>query len=234
MSFLQGQETLTIVQWILRATMGFFFLLIIAKVLGQRTIAQLRILDFAIVLVIGDIIAHPLSDEHIGVIGAAISSIALAAIYISIVFSILKFPSLRKLINSAPIIIVKDGKIIYKGLERARISIDILLEELRKEKVINIEKVALAIFESDGKISVFMDSSNNPATVSQLNLFVEPFELPKVVIKEGKINNNQLKEINKNEQWITSKVEELYQTNVKNILLATIDSKGNLVLFLYR
>ena len=63
MDFLQAQETLTNMEWIFRAIIAFFFLLIVAKVLGQRTISQLRLLDFVIALVIGNIIAHPLSDE---------------------------------------------------------------------------------------------------------------------------------------------------------------------------
>jgi uncharacterized membrane protein YcaP (DUF421 family) len=52
MDFFQSQESLTAVEWILRAVVGFFFLLIVTKVLGQRAISQLRPLDFAIALVI--------------------------------------------------------------------------------------------------------------------------------------------------------------------------------------
>ena len=69
MDFLQAQETLTNMEWIFRAIIAFFFLLIVAKVLGQRTISQLRLLDFVIALVIGNIIAHLLSDENLGLKG---------------------------------------------------------------------------------------------------------------------------------------------------------------------
>jgi len=72
MDFLQGQETLTIMEWALRAIIAFFFLVIVAKVLGQRSISQLRLLDFVIALVIGNIIAHPLSDEELGLEGSMI------------------------------------------------------------------------------------------------------------------------------------------------------------------
>lgn len=53
MDFLYSQETLTTFDWILRAIIAFSFLLIIAKLLGQRSISQLRLLDFVITLVIG-------------------------------------------------------------------------------------------------------------------------------------------------------------------------------------
>jgi uncharacterized membrane protein YcaP (DUF421 family) len=234
MDFLQSQETLTTIQWILRAVIAFFFLLTVAKLLGQRTISQLRLLDFIIALVVGNIIAHPLSDEKLGLKGSMISTIVLVVLYLGGVFAILKFPSLRKLINSSPITIVQDGEILYKGLKKARISIDVLLEELREEKVEDVKKVALAIWEADGKISVFLHPKYEPITPSSFQMETEPFNLPKTIIKEGKINSMELKESHRDEDWVVSHLESLYQTEVKNVLLATVDKKGDLKVFLYK
>jgi uncharacterized membrane protein YcaP (DUF421 family) len=234
MDFLQGQETLTTIEWILRAIIAFFFLLTIAKLLGQRTISQLRLLDFVIALVIGNIIAHPLSDEHLGLKGSIISTTVLVVLYLGGIFSILKFPSLRRLINNSPITIVQDGEILYKGLKKARISIDVLLEELREEKVEDVKKVALAIWEPDGKISVFLHPKYEPITPSFFEMETAPFNLPRTIIKEGKINSKELKQLHRDECWVVSSLENLYQTEVKNVLLATLDNKGTLKVFLYK
>ena len=234
MNFLQGQDTLTTIEWILRAIIAFFFLLTVAKVLGQRTISQLRLLDFVIASVIGNIIAHPLSDEHLGLKGSITSTIVVVILYLGGIFSIIKFPSLRKLINSSPITIVQDGEILYKGLNKARITIDVLLEELREEKVDDVKKVALAIWEADGKISVFLQPKYEPITPSSLQMETEPFNLPRTIIKEGKIISKELNQIHRDEGWVISSLESLYQTEVKNVLLATLDMKGNLNIFLYR
>lgn len=234
MNFLQGQETLTNIEWILRAIIAFFFLLTVAKLLGQRTISQLRLLDFVIALVIGNIIAHPLSDEHLGLKGSIISTIVLVALYLCSIFSILKFPSLRRLINSSPITIVQDGEILYKGLKKARISIDVLIEELRQQKVDDVKKVSLAIWEADGNISVFLHPKYEPITPSTLQIETESFNLPRIIIKEGRINFKELKQTSRDEGWVVSNLENLYQTEVKNVLLATLDNKDNLKVFLYK
>ena len=234
MDFLIGQDSLTTTQWILRAIIAFFFLLTVAKLLGQRTISQLRILDFVIALVIGNIIAHPLSDEHLGLKGSILSTIVLVLLYLLGVFSTLKFPFLRKLVNNSPITIVQDGEILYKGLKKARISIDELLEELREEKVVDVKRVALAIWEADGKISVFLHPKYEPITPSFLEKETEPFDFPITIIKEGKINPEELKQVHKDESWVSSSLERLYQTDVKNVLLATLDKKGKLNVFLYK
>lgn len=234
MDFLQGQQTLTTIEWILRAIIAFFFLVVVAKLLGQRTISQLRILDFVIALVIGNIIAHPLSDEHLGLKGSMITTIVLVVLYLCGIFGILKSPFLRRILNNSPIIVVQNGEILYKGLKKARISIDELLEELREEKVADVKKVALAIWEADGKISVFLHPKYEPITPSTYLMEIEPFYLPKTIVKEGKIDFKELKQIQKDEYWVVSSLENLYQTEVKNVLLGTVDSKGNLQAFLYK
>ncbi|KQL21692.1 DUF421 domain-containing protein [Cytobacillus solani] len=233
MDFFQGQETLTSFEWILRAIVAFFFLLIVTRVLGQRAISQLRPLDFAIALVIGNIIAHPLSDENLGLKGSIITTIVLVVFYLGGIFIILKWAWFRRLITPAPITIVENGEIIYNGLKKARISLDVLLEELREEKIEDVKKVALAIWEADGKFSVFLDPKYEPLTPSLIQMETQPFDFPKTIIKEGKINSQELKEIQKSEEWVISSLKSLYQAEVKNVLFATLDSQDNLKVFLY-
>lgn len=134
MDFLHGQETLSTIDWILRAIIAFFFLLAIAKLLGQRSISQLRLIDFAITLVIGNIIAHPLSYEKLGLEGSIITTLVLVILYICGVFITLKFPSLRRLVDSPPITIVQNGEILHDGLKKARISIDVLTRRITWRK----------------------------------------------------------------------------------------------------
>lgn len=234
MDFFQSKETLTAMEWVFRAITAYFFLLVVAKVLGQRTISQLRLLDFVIALVIGNIIAHPLSDEHLGLEGSMITTVVLVILYLVNLFGILRFPFLRNIINSSPIKIVENGEILHKGLNKARISIDVLLEELREEKVDDVKKVALALWEADGKISVFLLPQYEPVTPSSLQIKTEPFDFPRTIIKEGKIISNELKQSNNDKGWVISSLKNSYQTEVKNVLLATIDTKGSLKVFLYK
>ncbi len=234
MDFFYGQEALTIISWILRAIVAFFFLLTVAKLLGQRAISQLRLLDFVIAIVIGNIIAHPLSDEKLGLEGSLITTLVLVILYLGGIFSTLKFPPLRKLINNPPITIIQNGEILYKGLKKARISIDVLLEELREKKVDDMKKVALATWEPNGNFSVFLHPEYEPLTPSSLHIETEPFNFSRTIIKEGKIDFKKLKELHKDEVWVVSKLESLYQTEVKNVLLATLDNKDSLKVFLYK
>ncbi|MBT2736709.1 DUF421 domain-containing protein [Bacillus sp. ISL-7] len=234
MNFFHSQETLSIIEWILRAIIGFFFLLIVAKIMGQRAISQLRLLDFVIALVIGNIIAHPLSDEHLGMKGSMITTVVLVALYTGGILVSLKSALIDKFLDPAPFPLIKEGEIIYKALKKARISVNHLLAELRKEKVEDIKKVALALWESDGKLSIFLDPQYAAITPSTYQMKTEPFDLPQTVIKEGKIVHHTLKEKNKDEGWLVHTLNQTHQTEIQNVLLATIDGKNNLKVFYYK
>lgn len=234
MDFFQSQETLTVIEWALRALVAFLFLVIVAKVLGQRAISQLRLLDFVIALVIGNMVAHPLSDEHLGMEGSLISTAVIVVLYLCGVFMVLRWPRFRRLVTHKPVIIVQNGEILEKGLKKARISIDVLLEELREGKVKDIKTVAIAFWEADGNISFFLDPKYEGVTNEALKIETEPFDFPRIVIKEGIVNYKELKEVGRDEAWITSNIKKLYNTEVENILLASLDRKGNMTVLLYK
>ncbi|RHW39130.1 DUF421 domain-containing protein [Neobacillus notoginsengisoli] len=234
MDFYQSQSNLTALEWVLRAVVAFVFLVIVAKVLGQRAISQLRLLDFVIALVIGNIIAHPLSEEQLGLQGSMISTTVLVALYSGGVFLILKWPWFRSLVNHPPITIVKNGTIVYDGLKKARISLDVVLEEMREKKITDVKKVALAVWEADGRMSFFLDPKYEAVTPAALGLNTEPFNLHRVIIKEGVFNVQELRKTQKDEEWVVSRLDRIYQAKVKDVLLATLDHNGNLSVFFYQ
>jgi len=234
MGIFRSQESITTIEWVLRAVIAYFFLMVVAKAMGQRAISQLRLLDFVMALVIGNIIANPLSDDKLGLEGSIITTIVLVVLYLVSLTLILRFPSIRRLIDPPPIVLVQDGKILHQGLRKARISIDALLEELREQKAADVQKVALALWEADGKISVFLQPQYEPVTPSFFQVEAEAFDAPRIIVKEGIINYKELKQLNKDEDWVVSTIEGLYQTKLKNVLLATLDKKGTLKVFLYK
>ncbi|WEA41393.1 DUF421 domain-containing protein [Lysinibacillus fusiformis] len=233
MDFFQSQESLTAIQWVLRAIVAFFFLLFATKIMGQRSISQLRLLDFAMAITLGNIIAHPLSDEGLGMKGSMITITVLVFLYLIGVFLSLKWITFRHFIDAPPIPLIKNGKIISKNLRRARISVDFLLTELRKEKIEEVQNVALALWEPDGSISSFLHTQLQTTTRTDLNLKPQPFFLPIILSKEGKIDYRELQKTKHTEDWLHEQLTTTHKVNIKNILLATIDQHDNLQIFLY-
>ncbi|MFD0049943.1 DUF421 domain-containing protein [Actinomycetes bacterium NPDC127524] len=231
MDFFKAQGTLETAEWILRAVYSFFFLILSAKCMGRRAISQMGLLDFIMALIIGNILAHPLSDPRLGIKGSSISMSVLVFLYTSISFLSLKWKTLRYIIDPPPFPLIKDGRIVYRNLWRARISLDYLLASLRGEKITDPKKVALALWEQNGSVSCFLKPEHDPVTPKQFKLQVAPFYMPVTVIKEGKVIEEELKLIGKDMNWLLQKVDS---AEIKNILLAVHTQDDKLDLFYYK
>lgn len=226
LDFFMGQDTLTTVEWILRSITGFVFLLLAAKLMGQRSISQLRFLDFIIALVLGNIIAHPLSDERLGLKGSITATVVLITLYIATTWLGLKWSLFKRYLDPQPITLIKNGQIHFHNLSIAKISIDFLFCELRKEKVEDIKKVSLAVWEPGGTISVFMDTQYQPLTPADIKLETRPFAITQPIIIEGKIDLSLLKELGKDPNWLKNKIAPTY-SEIRDVILATIDDNEN-------
>lgn len=88
----------------------FFFLLIVTKLMGERSISQLRLVDFTIALILGNVLAHPLSDEGLGMKGSLITTTVLMVLYILFVQLTLKWKAFRKWSEPTPIHSSNTGK----------------------------------------------------------------------------------------------------------------------------
>lgn len=230
MDFLESQESLTTIEWILRSIVSFTFLLLVTKFMGQRSISQLRFLDFVIALILGNILAHPLSDERLGLKGSMISTCVLVALYVAATWLSLRWPLFKRYLDSPPLDLIKNGQIQFINLSVARISIDYLFSELRKAKVDDLQKVARALWEPGGTLSIFLDTQYQPLTPADMNLKTVPFSLKRPIIYEGKVDLGLLQEMGKDRAWLKEKISPNYK-EFNDVPLAIIDENENVSVY---
>ncbi|MDQ8736615.1 DUF421 domain-containing protein [Paenibacillus sp. LHD-38] len=226
MDFFESQESLSSIEWILRSIVSFVFLLLVVKMMGQRSISQLRLLDFIVAMTLGNIIAHPLSDENLGLMGSMITTITLILLYVSATWLSLRWPLFKRYLDPPPLKLIENGQIQFHNLTIARISIDFLFSELRKEKVEDVQKVSLAVWEPGGTISVFVTPQYQPLTPADMKLQTQPFTLTRPIIFEGKVDMPLLKELGKDLFWLEKKIAPTY-ANIRDVILATVDDNEN-------
>lgn len=138
----------------------------------------------------------------------------------------------RKLFDGKPTILIQNGIIVEKGLEKAKININDLLEECRLKDVFNISKIEFAILETNGKLSILLKSDNQPLTPKDMNIVSKYDGYCINFIIDGKILFDNLKKANKSEEWIELQLKELKINNISQVLLGFIDSNEKLVCYM--
>ena len=131
--------------------------------------------------------------------------------------------------DGSPSIVIQNGKIRIDELCKARYNINELLEKLRIQVYPNIADIEFAILETSGHLSVVPKSQKRALTPEDLQIDTKYEGLPVPLILDGKIQYDNLKEINLDEDWLISELAKFNITDVKKVFLASLDTEGKLL-----
>lgn len=228
MPFWEGQETLTPLQWVIRAAVMYTWLLFIAKLMGQREVGRLTLFDFVISIIIGTVSASPLTNSRTDVSGAIIAVSTLGAFDIALSYLSLWNAKFRRVVQDEPIVLVQNGQLLEDTMRRTRFNLDDLLAELRQNNVPNLSDVEFAILEPNGKLSVIPKSQARPLTPRDLNV-PTPYEgMPTVLIEDGNILQDNLRKNQLDETWLLGQLRQQGVNNPNDVLAVMLDTQGRL------
>lgn len=227
MPFWEGQPNLTALQWFLRAAVMYIYLLVLAKLMGQREIGRLTLFDFIIGITIGSILGGTLSSSTNGLKGAVITLATLSGLQILLSYLTLKLSKLRRVVEEEPIILVQNGKLLENAMIKTRINLDDLMSQLRQKGYFYLGQVEFAVLEANGKLSVLPKSQNRAVTPADLNIGTNYEGYPAMLIEDGNVLNENLRINNLSEKWLTDQLRQNNISSPKDVLAAMLDTGGN-------
>ena len=196
----------------MRSTLIVVVLLILTRLLGKKQMSQLTYFNYITGVTMGSVAGDFISEVNMPVVDALASLIAICILTELNSFIALKSTSYRKVMDGDDIILIKKGKIIKPALKSCRMSVNILLMLLRQSNTFSVEEVEYAILETNGSLSVMKRQQAQPIIKSDLDIKAEKIKnLPREVISDGKIMKVNLKELNKDEEWLKN---ELRKNNI--------------------
>ena len=138
---------------VMRATVMFFILFLLIRLLGKRELGQMTPFEFVVLVVLGDLIQQGVTHNDFSLTGAtlAISTFAFWALILS--WTTYLFPRAKDLLDGAPRVVVRDGEIVSENLRRDRLTRDEILSKMRLAGIGRMSDVAWAILEPQGKMS---------------------------------------------------------------------------------
>ncbi|MCF5173487.1 MULTISPECIES: DUF421 domain-containing protein [Pseudomonas] len=140
---------------VLRAAAIYMVLMILFKVAGRRSLAELTTFDLVLLMVIGEATQQALLGDDFSLTNAVLVIATLIAIDIG--FSLVKQRSrwFSRLLDGGPTIVVEHGNVLHERLKRARLDESDILEAARSAQgILEINQIKFAILERNGKISV--------------------------------------------------------------------------------
>lgn len=192
----------------LRTIIIYVLVLCVMRFMGKREIGQMQPFELVISIMIADLASTPMTEVGIPILYGIIPIFGMLFMHIAISVINIKSIRMREIICGKPRILIDKGKIDERALIKENFTINELQERLRVNDVNNISDVEYAILETSGQISVILKSEKSPVTCEDLNLPVDKTKISYDLILDGRVMNDNLKKIEKDQKWLEKEISK--------------------------
>jgi uncharacterized membrane protein YcaP (DUF421 family) len=145
---------------VLRAVAIYGILLIIFRIAGKRSLAQITTFDFVLLLVIGEATQQALLGDDFSVTNAVIVIVTLLGLEIGLSLLQQRWPKLGPWLDDVPLILVENGQPIERRMRKVRISeADIMQAARSLQGLERMDQIKYAVLERTGEVSIIPQSS---------------------------------------------------------------------------
>jgi uncharacterized membrane protein YcaP (DUF421 family) len=148
---------------ITRAVIVYLLLLLIFRIAGKRTLAQITTFDLVLTLIISEAVQQALVDSDNSMTNAFLLVIALVGFDILISLVKERSPWLDRLIEGTPLVLIEKGKLHPKYMQRERIAENDILHSARARfGTRTLDEIRYAVLEEDGEITIVLKKKGEP------------------------------------------------------------------------
>lgn len=218
---------------LIRSVLLVCFAILAMRLMGKRQIGQLQPFELVIAIMIADLASTPMASLDIPLWHGVVPLMITVALHQLFTLLSLKSQRLRAFFSGRPTVVIRDGKINHKALEKLCFNLNDLLEELRTGGVLTPTEVGTAIMETSGKISVFPKSQHRPVTPQDLGLETGYEGIPLTLVMDGRLQKSNLPLCGRDEAWLMKHLKRLGFSRMQDVLLCYLDTDGRLTAHAY-
>lgn len=144
---------LPVVEKIVRAAAVYFFLLIALRLSGKRQLGQMSSFDLVVLLILSNTVQNAIIGNDNSITGGLIGAVAILGLNYGIARLATANKGFERLVEGAPTLLVHNGKVIEENMRRELLTRDELMAALRRQGILSIDEVRVALLEETGAIT---------------------------------------------------------------------------------
>lgn len=208
---------------LIRAAILYAAVIFSVRLMGKRQLGELQPSELVITILISNIATLSLEDTEIPLIRGIMPILALVCFEVLTSFASLKSVKIRRLVSGSPKIIIREGNVDQEMLRALRFSVDDLMTALRADGIFSLEEVQFAIVETNGSVSVYQKSDDQPATKADVHAQKPLVDPPQVIAADGRLRERTLHALGLDRNWLNT-ILRTADTKLSDIFLMTADS----------
>jgi uncharacterized membrane protein YcaP (DUF421 family) len=138
---------------VIRAAIAYLFIFLLTRIVGRRELSSLEPFDLVLLIVLGDLIQQGVTQSDYSVTGLILAATTIALLQVTVSYVSYRFRAVRPILDGEPMVLVEDGRVLDKNLDRERLTTEELAVQARLNQIDSLDKVRWAVLETNGQIS---------------------------------------------------------------------------------
>lgn len=210
---------------LIRAFILYLLMILAIRGMGKRQMGQFQPYEFAMALLVANIMATPMADVSTPLLHGAVPVAALLAVHGLISILCMRSDRVRAFISGKPSLLMAKGVIDDKELNRLCLTLSDLLEGIRQSGILDPADVECAVMEANGTITAFPRASRRPPNTAECAIDPGYEGLPQALVMNGRVQTDNLSRANLSEKWLSSKLRA-QGIALKDVYFASISTQG--------
>lgn len=140
---------------VIRGAAIYAVLLIIVRLSGRRSLAQMTPFDLVLVLIVAETTQQALLGDDFSIVNSLVLIVTLFAIDIGLSYVKQMSPRAERILDGVATVLISRGKPDERAIRRARIDLDEVMDAAREQHGLErLEQIKFAVLEVGGNISI--------------------------------------------------------------------------------
>jgi uncharacterized membrane protein YcaP (DUF421 family) len=140
---------------VIRATVVYAVLLVLFRLAGKRTLAEVTTFDFVLLLIISEATQQAMVGSDNSMTNSLLLVGTLVGLNILLSELKLRFAGIERVLDGMPLLILEHGKPLVDRMAKERVDVDDVLDAAREAHGLErLDQIKYAVLERDGKISI--------------------------------------------------------------------------------
>ncbi|MGX7708529.1 DUF421 domain-containing protein [Methylobacterium sp. Gmos1] len=139
---------------VLKAAAAYVIVLFVIRLIGRRTASQQAPIDMVVLFLFGGLSVSAVLGDDRSFVGAMSALFTVGLMHVAVSWLKLRFVWFERIVDGTPIVVFRDGRWNETAMRRLRMQQADIRTAARQEKIDDLDRVAVAIIERDGTVSI--------------------------------------------------------------------------------
>ena len=144
--------------------LAYIALVLLLRASGKRTLSKFNAFDFIVTIALGSTLASVLTSQQVSLLQGITALVVLLGLQFAITWLSVRSTRVHGLVKSEPALLLHRGEPLSGAMRRERVTLEELKAAVRESGAGSLDEVEAAVLETDGTITVVLDTGDGRAT----------------------------------------------------------------------